>query len=111
MAEIAWKMLPWQLDVWQDSARFKILACGRRTGKSNLAIKMTLAKALEAPEGSAVVYCAPTLAQARQICWDALLEQGKDVIKSAHVNQMDITLVTGRKIHIRSVKTQIHFAV
>lgn len=102
MAEISWQMLPWQLNVWQDSARFKILACGRRTGKSNLAIKMTLAKALEAPEGSAVVYCAPTLAQARQICWDALLEQGKDVIKSAHVNQMDITLVTGRKIHIRS---------
>jgi phage terminase large subunit-like protein len=111
-------MLPWQLQVWQDKERFKVLACGRRTGKSNLAIKMTLAKALEAPEGSAVVYIAPTLAQARQIAWDALLDAGKDVIKSAHVNNMDIVLVTGRKIHIRSAENpdtlrglKLYFAV
>ena len=100
--ELNWKMLPWQLNVWNDPARFKIIAAGRRCGKSNLAIKMLLAKALEAPEGSAVVYIAPTLAQARQICWDALLDQGKDLIKSAHVNNMDIVLTTGRKIHVRS---------
>ena len=102
MASLDWKMLPWQLDVWKDPARFKVIAAGRRTGKSNLAIKMLLAKALEAPEGSAVVYVAPTLGQARQIAWDALLDQGREVIKAAHVNQMDITLVTGRKIHVRS---------
>jgi predicted phage terminase large subunit-like protein len=100
--DIAWKLLPWQIEVWQDKSRFKVIAAGRRCGKSNLAIKMLLAKALEAPEGSAVVYVAPTLGQARQIAWDALLTQGRSVIKQAHVNQMDITLVTGRKIHIRS---------
>jgi phage terminase large subunit-like protein len=95
-----------------------VLACGRRTGKSNLAIKLTLAKALEAPEGSAVVYVAPTLGQARQIAWDALLDQGREIIKSAHVNQLDITLVTGRKIHIRSAENpdtlrglKLYFAV
>ena len=113
-----WSLLPWQLEVWQDQHRFKVLACGRRTGKSNLAIKLTLAKALEAPEGSAVVYVAPTLGQARQIAWDALLDQGRDIIKSAHVNQLDITLVTGRKIHIRSAENpdtlrglKLYFAV
>ena len=118
MASLNWSLLPWQLQVWKDKERFKVLACGRRTGKSNLAIKMTLAKALEAPEGSAVVYVAPTLGQARQIAWDALLEAGKDVIKSAHVNQLDITLVTGRKIHIRSAENpdtlrglKLYFAV
>jgi hypothetical protein len=63
---------------------------------------MLLAKALEAPEGSAVLYVAPTLGQARQICWDALIEQGGGLIKSAHVNNMDIVLTTGRKIHVRS---------
>lgn len=118
MTSLNWSLLPWQLKVWQDSHRFKVLACGRRTGKSNFAIKRTLAKALEAPEGSAVVYVAPTLAQARQIAWDALLEAGKDVIKSAHVNNMDIVLVTGRKIHIRSAENpdtlrglKLYFAV
>jgi phage terminase large subunit-like protein len=100
--EISWTLLPWQVACWNDPARFKIIAAGRRCGKSNLAIKLLLAKALEAPEGSAVVYCAPTLGQARQICWDALLEQGKELIKSAHVNNMDIVLTTGRKIHVRS---------
>ena len=116
--ELNWSLLPWQLKVWQDPHRFKVLACGRRTGKSNLAIKLTLAKALEAPEGSAVVYVAPTLGQARQIAWDALLDQGRDIIKSAHVNQLDITLVTGRKIHIRSAENpdtlrglKLYFAV
>tara|TARA_R110000782_G_C14792607_1_gene411086 strand:- start:50 stop:1306 length:1257 start_codon:yes stop_codon:yes gene_type:complete len=100
--EISWTLLPWQVECWKDPARFKIIAAGRRCGKSNLAIKLLLAKALEAPEGSAVVYVAPTLGQARQICWDALLEQGRDLIKSAHVNNMDIILTTGRKIHVRS---------
>jgi phage terminase large subunit-like protein len=100
--QISWELLPWQIECWQDKSRFKIIAAGRRCGKSNLAIKLLLAKALEAPEGSAVLYCAPTLGQARQICWDALLEQGQGLIKSAHVNNMDIVLTTGRKIHVRS---------
>lgn len=100
--QISWELLPWQIECWQDTSRFKIIAAGRRCGKSNLAIKLLLAKALEAPEGSAVLYCAPTLGQARQICWDALLEQGQGLIKSAHVNNMDIVLTTGRKIHVRS---------
>lgn len=102
MANLSWQLLPWQIECWQDKSRFKIIAAGRRCGKSNLAIKLLLAKALEAPEGSAVLYCAPTLGQARQICWDALLEQGQGLIKSAHVNNMDIVLTTGRKIHVRS---------
>lgn len=96
--------MPWQLKVWQTQARFKVIAAGRRTGKSNYVIKRLLAKGLEAPEGSAVVYVAPTLGQARQIAWDALQEQGKGVVKSAHVNQMDVVLTTGRKIHIRSAE-------
>lgn len=116
--ELNWSLLPWQLEVWQDKHRFKVIAAGRRCGKSNLAIKMLLARALEAPEGSAVVYVAPTLGQARQIAWDALLAQGGKLVKNAHVNNMDITLVTGRKIHIRSAENpdtlrglKLYFAV
>lgn len=100
--EISWKLLPWQIECWQDPSRFKVIAAGRRCGKSNLAIKLLLAKALEAPEGSDVLYVAPTLGQARQIAWDALIEQGGTLIKSAHVNNMDIVLTTGRKIRVRS---------
>lgn len=100
--ELDFKLLPWQIEVWQDPARFKVIAAGRRCGKSNFAIKRTLVAALQAPKGSAVLYLAPTLAQARQIAYDALLDQGKDFIKGSNVNQLDITLNSGVKIHIRS---------
>ena len=95
-------MLPWQLNVWNSPARFKVVVCGRRTGKSNLAIKKTIAEALQAPKGSAVLYLAPTLAQARQIAYDAILDQARDFIKGSNINQLDITLTNGIKIHIRS---------
>lgn len=102
MSELNWTLLPWQIDVWQDPARFKVIAAGRRCGKSNFAIKRTLAAALNAPKGSAVLYLAPTLAQARQIAWDALLDQAGDLVRNSNVNQGDITLTNGIKIHIRS---------
>lgn len=118
MANLNWQLLPWQLKVWQSKKRFKVLACGRRVGKSNFAIKKTIAEGIAAPKGSAVVYVAPTQSQARQICWDALLDEGKEVIKSAHVNSMDITLVNGVKIHVRSAENpdtlrglKLYFAV
>ena len=41
MSELNWTLLPWQIDVWQDPARFKVIAAGRRCGKSNFAIKRT----------------------------------------------------------------------
>lgn len=116
--KLNWSFLPWQLQVWEDPTRFRVLVCGRRTGKSNFAIKNTLYEALQAPKGSAVVYVAPTQAQARQICWEALLDEGRDLIKSAHVNAMDITMHTGTKIHVRSAENpdtlrglKLHFAV
>ena len=118
MANLSWELLPWQIEVWQDPARFKVIVAGRRCGKSNLAIKKILAAGLEAPSGSAVLYVGPTQAQTRQIAWDALLEQGREVIKSAHVNSMDITLINGVKIHLRSAENpdtlrglKVYFAI
>lgn len=118
MASLSWELLPWQIEVWQDPARFKVIVAGRRCGKSNLAIKKILAAGLEAPTGSAVLYVGPTQAQTRQIAWDALLEQGREVIKNAHVNSMDITLVNGVKIHLRSAENpdtlrglKVYFAI
>jgi predicted phage terminase large subunit-like protein len=104
MANLDWRLLPWQLEVWKDTTRFKVIVAGRRCGKSNFSIKQTIAKALEAPKGSCVLYVAPTQAQARQIAWDAIIDQGKDVIKSAHVNSMDITFINGVKLHLRSAE-------
>lgn len=101
MANLDFKMLKWQKEVLSDSARFKIVCAGRRCGKSRLASVMLLMYGLKCPQGSAVMYVAPTMGQARVIIWDLLMDLGREIIQSAHVNNLEITLVNGVKIYIR----------
>lgn len=95
------ELLPWQQEVFKDTTRFKVVVAGRRCGKSRLSVVNLLVEGLRCPKGSAVMYVAPTQGQARQIIWDALMDLGRDVITSSHVNNMDITLINGAKIYVR----------
>ena len=79
MTDLNIELLPWQQDVWADDTRFKIVAAGRRTGKSRLAAWMLIVNALQADRGH-VFYVAPTQGQARDIMWQTLLELGHPVI-------------------------------
>ncbi len=101
MADLNFSLLPWQQLVFSDSSRFKVVAAGRRCGKSRLAATTLIIEALKCPPGSAVLYVAPTNGQARQIIWDVLMEIGREVIANSHVNQMDITMINGAKIYVR----------
>lgn len=101
MTTLDFKLLNWQQNVFKDTHRFKVVAAGRRCGKSRLSAVSLLIEALNCPEGSAVMYIAPTLGQARSILWDLLHDLGRPVIKSSHVNNLEITLVNGRKILVR----------
>jgi hypothetical protein len=98
---LSFELLPWQKEVFQDTTRFKVIVAGRRCGKSRLSAVALLVEGLRCPQGSAVMYVAPTQGQARQIIWDVLMELGRDVIQSSHVNNMDITLINGAKIYVR----------
>ena len=98
---LSFELLPWQKTVFQDDTRFKVIVAGRRCGKSRLSAVALLVEGLKCPQGSAVMYVAPTQGQARQIIWDLLMELGRDVIQSSHVNNMDITLINGAKIYVR----------
>jgi len=100
------KLLKWQQTVFKDQTRFKVIAAGRRCGKSRLSAVTLLIEGLNCPEGSSVMYVAPTLGQARTIMWDLLMDLGKPVIKSAHINNLEITLVNNRKILIRGADNQ-----
>ena len=95
------ELLPWQKTVYSDKTRFKVIVAGRRCGKSRLSAVALLVEGLKCPQGSAVMYVAPTQGQARQIIWDLLMELGRDVISNSHVNNMDITLINGAKIYVR----------
>ena len=94
------KLLPWQTEVWNDKTRFKVIAAGRRTGKSRLAAWMLIVEALQTDKGH-VWYVAPTQGQARDIMWQVLLELAHPVVESSHVNNMQIRLVNGSTISLK----------
>lgn len=101
MAELNFQLLKWQRTVFEDTHRFKVVAAGRRCGKSRLSAVTLLIEALNCPDGSSVMYVAPTLGQARTIIWDLLHDLGRPIIKSSHINNLEITLINGKKILVR----------
>jgi len=101
MTALNFSLLAWQKEVFKDETRFKVVAAGRRCGKSRLSAVTLLIEALNCPEGSSVMYVAPTMGQAWSIIWELLHDLGRPVIKSSHVNNLEITLLNGRKILVR----------
>ena len=100
MTSLNIELLDWQKQVWADDTRFKIVAAGRRTGKSRLAAWMLIVNALQADKGQ-VFYVAPTQGQARDIMWQTLLDLAHPVVVSAHINNLQIKLVNGATISLK----------
>ncbi len=59
-----------QIEIALDRHRFRVLCCGRRFGKTTLAIDQM--KALAASRPARIAYIAPTIQQARDIAWEQL---------------------------------------
>jgi|TARA_B100001093_G_scaffold203620_2_gene195704 predicted phage terminase large subunit-like protein len=100
MTSLNIQLLDWQKQVWADDTRFKIVAAGRRTGKSRLAAWMLIVNALQADKGH-VFYVAPTQGQARDIMWQTLLELAHPIVSSSHINNLQIKLVNGATISLK----------
>jgi len=100
MTDLNIQLLDWQKEVWSSDTRFKIVAAGRRTGKSRLAAWMLIVNALQADRGH-VFYVAPTQGQARDIMWQTLLELAHPVVTSSHINNLQIKLVNGATISLK----------
>jgi predicted phage terminase large subunit-like protein len=100
MTSLNVKLHPCQLEVFNDQHRFKVVAAGRRFGKSRLAAWTLLIQALKSTEKDCF-YIAPTYQQARDIMWGMLKELAHEVIASAHENTSVLTLVNGRKIYLK----------
>ena len=54
MFDLNFSLLPWQQEVYADKTRFKVVAAGRRCGKSRMAAISLLIEGLKCPPGSAV---------------------------------------------------------
>ena len=100
MTDLNVQLLPWQQEVYSDPTRFKVVAAGRRTGKSRLAAWMLIISALQTDKGQ-VFYVAPTQGQARDIMWQTLMELGHPVISGSHINNLQIRLVNGATISLK----------
>lgn len=102
-----------QLDIHESAARYKVVAAGRRFGKSHLAAVELILKGLEETNHAGynvldkeVYYIAPTFEQAKKIMWPKLKDLAKlksegGVIESTVENTAVMTLVNGRRISIK----------
>lgn len=100
MSDLKVELLPWQQSVLEAQERFKVVAAGRRCGKSRLAAWMLILNALQAEKGH-VFYVAPTQGQARDIMWGVLLELAHPIVSGSHVNNMQIKLINGATISLK----------
>lgn len=100
MANLQVKLHEKQLEIFNDKHRFRVVAAGRRFGKSRLAAWLLLIEALKS-KSKDVFYVAPTYQQAKDIMWGVLKELGHEVITAAHENTSVLTLVNGRKIYLK----------
>jgi hypothetical protein len=71
MLRSLWKPHPGQAIVMNHGARFRVVACGRRWGKSEMAAHLALERALEEP-GATVWWVAPSYDQANAYGFDKI---------------------------------------
>jgi predicted phage terminase large subunit-like protein len=100
VADLDLKLLPWQEEVLSDDARFKVIAAGRRTGKSYLAAISLILKALDGRPGK-VFYVSPTQGQSRDVIWHTIFDIANDIIERSHINNLEITLSGGNTIYLK----------
>ena len=95
-------LIPWQQTVWDSSARFNVIAAGRRCGKTQFVANKLLVKGLTCPSRTGkVFYIAPTQGQARDLMWDLLHEVGEGLITASHINNQTVTLINGVTIALK----------
>lgn len=102
-----------QMAIWNSPAQFKVCAAGRRFGKSYIAAETLLAEAMKTENAygfqltteHAVMYIAPTFAQAKRSIWTKLMKFGKlsqhgGLITNFNTNEGWIDVVSGRRIYV-----------
>lgn len=76
-----------------DTHRFRVVCCGRRFGKTTLAILEMVAKAASRPDMT-IAYIAPTYQQARDIAWQELKRIAKPIITNVNESRLEVTVKT-----------------
>ena len=88
-----------QKPVALDKHRFKVLCCGRRWGKTTLAIDIMKARA--SIKGARIAYVAPTYQQARDIAWEQLKADCQNAVNNINEGRLELSWVNGSRIVLR----------
>lgn len=88
-----------QAEIAIDPHRFRVLCCGRRFGKTTLAIDQIKGRA--SIPNSRIAYIAPTYQQARDIAWNQLKNDCKQAATTINESRLEIKLVNGSLIILR----------
>jgi PBSX family phage terminase large subunit len=80
-----------QAEIASDNHRFRVLCCGRRFGKTTLAVEEIKGCALY--KESRIAYIAPTYQQARDIAWQMLVRELKPIIKKVNESRLELEIV------------------
>src|SRR3990167_11367524 len=92
-------LTPSQAQIALDRHRFRVLCCGRRWGKTTLAIDQMKGRA--AIPHSRIAYIAPTYQQSRDIAWEQLRNDCREAAESINESRLEIKLVNGSLIVLR----------
>ena len=99
MSSLDIELLDWQKDALSHDARFKVIAAGRRCGKSHLAAVSLILAALDGKPGK-VFYVAPTQGIARDVMWFSLFDIAGDLISWSNVNNLEMD-IAGNRIYLK----------
>jgi len=107
MTTLNFELHPKQKEIFTSNARFKVVAAGRRGGKTFLSAIELLINGLKTEENGfnlankEVWYVAPTFQQGKDVMWQLLKNIGQGVIETTYENTATCRLVNGRTIKIK----------
>lgn len=87
------KLTPAQSQIAKSRARFRVLNCGRRFGKTILAIEEMVGVAISKKDRR-VAYFAPTRDDAREITWSLLLNKCENIITYKNESLLQVKIMT-----------------
>lgn len=93
MNEITIELHPAQKIIAEDTHRFRVVNCGRRMGKTTLAVWEMFAKALYKKDRN-ICYIAPTYQQARDIAWQELKKICQPAVHKINESRLEVIIDT-----------------
>ena len=94
-----------QTEIFLDEHRFRVACCGRRFGKSYLAMIECIRAALSKPNAN-VWYVAPSYSQAKLIAWRPLQDLTRDIAVKTHQTELWVEFPNRSRITLKGAQEE-----